>query len=69
MHVDAPRLAMMDLTAHHCRIGVRFHLKPGDAVPVDVAALKVTLETDQKRDFDNHAAVMAGKHYLLGFVV
>lgn len=44
MHIDAPCLAVMDLTANHCWIGVRLHLKPGNTVPMDVAALKVTLE-------------------------
>lgn len=49
MHVDAPCLAVMDLTANYCWIGVRLHLKAGDAVPVDVAALKVTLDMDEKK--------------------
>ena len=48
MHVDAPRLAVMDLTTNHCWIGVRLYLKPSNTVPMDVAALKVTLETDKK---------------------
>lgn len=48
MYVDAPRLAVMDLTANHCWIGVRLHLEASDTVPMDVAALKVTLEINKK---------------------
>lgn len=46
MHIDASCLTMMDLTTDHCWIGIRLHLKAGDAIPMDVAALKVTLETE-----------------------
>lgn len=48
MHVDAPRLTMMDLTTNHCWIGVRLHLKAGYTIPMDVTALKVTLEMDRE---------------------
>lgn len=44
MHVDATSLTMMDLAANHCGVGVCLHLKAGYSVPMDVAALKVTLE-------------------------
>jgi len=43
VHVDAARLAVVDLAAHHRGVGVRLHLEARDAVPVDVAALKVAL--------------------------
>lgn len=43
MHVDAPRLSMMDLATDHSGIGVRLHLKAGNTVSMDVTALKVTL--------------------------
>lgn len=42
--VDAPRLAVVDLTAHHRGVGVGLHLKPGDTVSVNVAVLKVALK-------------------------
>lgn len=48
MHVDAPRLTMMDLTTDHCGIGVRLYLKAGYTVPMDVTALKVALEMDRE---------------------
>lgn len=48
MHIYAPRLAVMDLTADHCWIGISLHLKASDAVPMDIAALKVTLEVGKK---------------------
>lgn len=42
--VDASCLAMMDLTAHHCGVGVGLHLKACYTVSMDVAVLKVTLK-------------------------
>ena len=48
MHVDAPRLTVMDLATHHRWIGVRLHLEAGYTVPMDVTALKVTLGMDGK---------------------
>lgn len=48
MHIDPPRLTVMDLTANHCWVGVRFHLKAGYTVPMDVTALKVTLGMDRR---------------------
>ena len=52
MDVDASRLAMMDLTTHHCGISVGLHLKACDAVSMDVTVLKVTLKhkEDDKSD-------------------
>lgn len=50
MHVYASRLPMMDLTPNHCWIGVRFHLKTRDTVPMDVTALKVTLRKDRETE-------------------
>lgn len=49
MHVDASCLTMMDLTTNHCRIGVCLHLKASYTVPMDVTALKVTLETENDK--------------------
>lgn len=48
MDIDPSRLAVMDLTAHHCGVGVGLHLKACYAVPMDVTALKVTL-TQRRR--------------------
>lgn len=48
MHVDAPRLSMMDLTTNHSGIGVRLHLKAGNTVSMDVTALKVTLGMENR---------------------
>ncbi len=48
MHVDTPRLTMMDLTTNHCGVGVRLHLKAGYTIPMDVTALKVTLGMDRE---------------------
>lgn len=42
--VDAARLSVMDLTAHHCGVGVGLHLKACYAVSMDVTVLKVTLK-------------------------
>lgn len=42
--VDASRLAMMDLTTHHCGVGVCLHLKTCYTVSMDVTILKVTLK-------------------------
>lgn len=44
MDVNAPRLSMMDLTAHNCGVGVGLHLETRYTVSVDVTVLKVTLE-------------------------
>lgn len=44
MHIDAARLTMMDLATNHSRIGVRLDLKASYTVPMDVTALKITLE-------------------------
>lgn len=46
VHVNAPRLTVVDLAAHHGGVGVGLHLEAGDAVPVDVAVLKVALRTE-----------------------
>ena len=43
MHVDAARLAVVDLTSHHCGISTGFHLKASDAIVVYIVGLKVTL--------------------------
>lgn len=43
VHVNAPRLAMVDLAAHHRRVGICLNLKTCYAVPVDVAAFKIAL--------------------------
>lgn len=48
VNVDAPCLTMMDFTTNHCWIGVRLHLKAGYTVSMDVAALKVTLQNEQR---------------------
>lgn len=49
MNIDAPRLAVVDLTAYHSRVSVRFHLEPCNPVPVDITALKVALQRETKR--------------------
>lgn len=49
VNIDAPRLAVVDLTAYHCRVSIRFHLKPCNPVPVDITALKVALQRETKR--------------------
>lgn len=56
MHVDAPRLAMVDLTTNHCWIGVRLHFEASYTVPMDVTALKVTLGID--RGIQNYSKVL-----------
>ena len=48
MYIDAPGLTVMDLATNHSWIGIRFHLEASYTVPMDVAAFKVTLETDGK---------------------
>lgn len=42
--VDASCLSVMDLTAHHCGVGVGLHLKACYTVSMDVTVLKVTLK-------------------------
>lgn len=54
VNIDAPRLAVVDLTAYHCRVSVRFHLKPCNPVPVDITALKVALQRETKRQKSGH---------------
>lgn len=44
MDVNAPRLSVMDLTAHNCGVGVGLDLEARYTVSVDVTVLKVTLE-------------------------
>lgn len=48
--VDASRLSVMDLTAHHCGVGVGLHLEACYTVSVDVAVLKVTLKYQKRED-------------------
>lgn len=43
MHIDAASLTMVDLATDHCGVGVRFYLKASYPVPVDVAALEISL--------------------------
>lgn len=45
--VDASRLAVMDLAAHHCGVGVGLHLEARYTVSMDVTVLKVTLKHTQ----------------------
>lgn len=47
--VDAPRLAVVDLAAHHRGVGVGLHLKARYTVPVDVTVLKVALQRRRER--------------------
>lgn len=42
--VDSPRLSVMDLTAHHCGVGISLHLEACNTVSMDVTVLKVTLK-------------------------
>lgn len=55
MDINASCLSMMDLTAHHCRVGVGLHLKTCYTVSVDVAVLKVTLK--QRGDISQRCTV------------
>ena len=41
--VDAAREAVMDVAAHHRRVGAGLHLEPRDTVGVDVVSLEVAL--------------------------
>lgn len=47
--VDASRLAVMDLAAHHRGVGVGLHLEARYTVSMDVTVLKVTLKHRQDR--------------------
>lgn len=47
--VDAPGLAVMDLAAHHCGVGVRLHLEACYTVSMDVTVLKVTLKNEGQK--------------------
>lgn len=47
VHVNAARLPVVDLAAHHGGVGVGLHLEAGDSVPVDVAVLKVALRVER----------------------
>lgn len=53
MYVNAPCLAMVNFTVHHCWVGPCFHLKPCYPVVVNVARVKVAL----KRNEINHKYV------------
>lgn len=50
VNVDAPCLPMVDFATNHCGISVRLHLKSGYTVPVDVTALKVTLQNERRKE-------------------
>lgn len=65
MHIDAPRLTMMDLTTNHRWIGVRLHLEAGYAVPMDVTALKVTLGMDGEIQIQIQNDCMSYQKYFL----
>lgn len=56
VHVNAPRLSVVDLAAHHGGVGVGLHLEAGDAVPVDVAVLKVALRAERGGEETNHCS-------------
>lgn len=56
MNIDAPRLAVVDLTAYHSRVGIRFHLKPCNPVPMDITALKVALQRETETEISSLAA-------------
>lgn len=43
VHIDASCLAVVNFTAHHCGVSIRFYLKTCNSISVDVAALKVAL--------------------------
>lgn len=64
VHINAPRLSVVDLAAHHGGVGVGLHLEAGDAVPVDVAVLKVALRAERVvrmggRDGANHCSSLS----------
>ena len=46
VHVDASRLAMVDLAVHYCWVGPSLHLKPCYAIMMNVASIKVALLAD-----------------------
>lgn len=48
VHVDAASLAMVDLATDHSGVGVRLDLKASYPVPMDVAALKISLRNNGK---------------------
>lgn len=50
--IDASRLAMMDLTTHHCGVGIGLHLKACYTVSMDVTVLKVTLKHRKQDTLD-----------------
>lgn len=56
VHVNAPRLSVVDLAAHHGGVGVGLHLEAGDAVPVDVTVLKVALREERGGEETNHCS-------------
>lgn len=46
--VDAPRLAVVDLTTHYCGVGIGLYLKACYTVSMDVTVLKVTLKSKEE---------------------
>lgn len=54
MYVDAPRLAVVDLTAYYGWVRVCFHLKSCNPVPMDITALKVALQRETKKQKSAH---------------
>ncbi len=85
MNIDAPRLAVVDLTAYYGWIRVCFHLKSCNPVPMDITALKVALQRETKKQksahwleqivFDwwnircNYHAMVKGKHSYISAMV
>lgn len=49
MNVDSSGLTVMDFTPNYCRIGICFHFKTRYPVSMYVAALKITLKTQNMR--------------------
>lgn len=47
MHVDAAGLAVVDLAPDHSGVGVGLDLKASYPVPVDVAALEISLRNNK----------------------
>ena len=59
--VDAARLAVMDLAAHHRGVGVGLHLEACYAVSMDVTVLEVTLKHRRRRHVKQICDVSSGE--------
>ena len=67
--VDASRLAVMDLTAHHCGVGVGLHLKACYTVSMDVTVLKVTLRNTEEEDVRRYVMFLQAQTYHMTYLM